>query len=357
MIVLGDTVFPYSSIDPDIFSNISNTFMASPKLVNMEAAIHQPNLNRLASGVCLLSNPSVLNFCEILNIRVASLSNNHITDFDINLDHLKDLLLKNDIQSFGAGANIKEASTPYINHDEKLVALAFGWDVITCKYATEKRAGVNPYEYLWVEENANRYRKQYPNYKLIVVLHCNYEFEMYPQPADRQFAFHLIDIGVNLIVCHHPHIIQGFEKYKGSSIYYSLGNFYFPNGMYNNSNITFPSKSNVGLGVDVAADNMVYVSKLINNKFLDVGNATQPEHVKELMDLSQFAGLSHQEYINFFKVNRIKRKLLPIYRNYNDHTINKVYDICVKSRQRPVDLLGHIKSRLKRRSNTPPLSE
>ena len=36
-----------------------------------------------------------------------------------------------------------------------------------------------------------------------------------------------IDCGADLVIGTHPHVLQGFEKYKGRYICYSLGNFSF----------------------------------------------------------------------------------------------------------------------------------
>lgn len=43
----------------------------------------------------------------------------------------------------------------------------------------------------------------------------------------RNFAKKLIEDGVDLIVGHHPHIVQGVEKIDGVLVFYSLGNFIF----------------------------------------------------------------------------------------------------------------------------------
>jgi poly-gamma-glutamate synthesis protein (capsule biosynthesis protein) len=34
-------------------------------------------------------------------------------------------------------------------------------------------------------------------------------------------------MGADLVIGHHPHVVQGFEIYKGKLIAYSLGNFVF----------------------------------------------------------------------------------------------------------------------------------
>ena len=46
-------------------------------------------------------------------------------------------------------------------------------------------------------------------------------------PEQREFAYNLIDNGVDVILGHHPHQFQGIEIYKGKPIFYSLGNFIF----------------------------------------------------------------------------------------------------------------------------------
>lgn len=40
-----------------------------------------------------------------------------------------------------------------------------------------------------------------------------------------EFAHKCIDNGVDIIVCHGPHILRGIEKYNGKLIFYGLGNF------------------------------------------------------------------------------------------------------------------------------------
>lgn len=48
-----------------------------------------------------------------------------------------------------------------------------------------------------------------------------------PEKDQIWFAHRVIDYGANLIVGHHPHVLQGIEKYKDGVIVYSLGDFIF----------------------------------------------------------------------------------------------------------------------------------
>jgi poly-gamma-glutamate capsule biosynthesis protein CapA/YwtB (metallophosphatase superfamily) len=52
-------------------------------------------------------------------------------------------------------------------------------------------------------------------------------FELIPDTAERQLREYAIDMGAEMVIAHHPHIIQGFEVYNGKLIAHSLGNFVF----------------------------------------------------------------------------------------------------------------------------------
>ena len=62
---------------------------------------------------------------------------------------------------------------------------------------------------------------------LIVSLHWGDEFIEHPAPAQVALAHQLVDAGADVILGHHPHIVQGVERYRGAVIAYSLGNFIY----------------------------------------------------------------------------------------------------------------------------------
>jgi len=62
---------------------------------------------------------------------------------------------------------------------------------------------------------------------IIISLHWGIEKVFYPSPKQLVLARRLIDVGATVILGHHPHVIQGIEKYKSGLIAYSLGNFQF----------------------------------------------------------------------------------------------------------------------------------
>lgn len=62
---------------------------------------------------------------------------------------------------------------------------------------------------------------------VMVQIHSGFNFQSAPSAFVRQAAFSAIDAGADLVVAHHPHVLQGFEWYRDGLIAYSLGNFVF----------------------------------------------------------------------------------------------------------------------------------
>lgn len=62
---------------------------------------------------------------------------------------------------------------------------------------------------------------------IIVNFHWGIEREYVPNDTQKALARLAVDEGADLVIGHHPHVLQGVEKYKGRYIAYSLGNFCF----------------------------------------------------------------------------------------------------------------------------------
>ena len=64
--------------------------------------------------------------------------------------------------------------------------------------------------------------------KLIIAsIHWGEERVETPNNEQIKIAHSLVDNGADLVIGHHPHVLQGIEKYNGKYILYSLGNFCF----------------------------------------------------------------------------------------------------------------------------------
>lgn len=66
---------------------------------------------------------------------------------------------------------------------------------------------------------------------VVLTLHWGYEYEFYPHPKQQAWAYEFSELGVDMIIGHHPHVCQFHENYtpvnypeKVVPIFYSLGN-------------------------------------------------------------------------------------------------------------------------------------
>jgi len=64
---------------------------------------------------------------------------------------------------------------------------------------------------------------------VVVVVHWGLEYADEPDWVQQQAARALVEAGADLVIGHHPHVLQGIERHGHGLIAYSLGNFLFEN--------------------------------------------------------------------------------------------------------------------------------
>lgn len=62
---------------------------------------------------------------------------------------------------------------------------------------------------------------------LVVQMHWGREYEHYSGSIQKRIGRQLIEAGADMVVGHHPHVVQGMEIHQGKPVFYSLGNFIF----------------------------------------------------------------------------------------------------------------------------------
>jgi poly-gamma-glutamate synthesis protein (capsule biosynthesis protein) len=62
---------------------------------------------------------------------------------------------------------------------------------------------------------------------VIVSMHSGVEYVQELTSFQKELSRIAIDAGADLVIGHHPHVVQKYELYKGKYIFYSLGNFLF----------------------------------------------------------------------------------------------------------------------------------
>jgi len=103
-----------------------------------------------------------------------------------------------------------------------------------------------------------------PDNFLIVSMHWGEEYKLINSPAQQKLAHQVIEAGADLIIGHHPHVVQNIEKYQGKLIFYSLGNFIFDQ--------YFSPETQQGLAVGLE----IYPNRLICRLFPLQINLSQP---------------------------------------------------------------------------------
>lgn len=176
------------------------------------------------------SNPGTEKALKQAGFSILSLANNHTPNFgDEGLNDTFVYLDDAGIKYAGAGANQEEANSPvYIfSKGIKFAFLAYNDDdVVPKSYEASKisagTAFMNPQKMAKAISEA----KQEADF-VIVSMHSGTEYASYPNDSQINFARAAIDAGADLIIGHHPHVVQTMEEYKGKYIFYSLGNFVF----------------------------------------------------------------------------------------------------------------------------------
>lgn len=157
---------------------------------------------------------------------IVSLANNHILDYGpSSLIYTQKILSGHDICFVGAGANINESRKPLIIKKNGITIGFLAYASPGRHSAKENKPGSAPLLSKIVREDLRKLKK-HTNF-IVVSLHFGLMYVDFPRIEDQQLARSIIDSGANLILGHHPHVLQGVEKYKHGLIAYSLGEFIF----------------------------------------------------------------------------------------------------------------------------------
>lgn len=179
-------------------------------LVNLECVLTDSN-NRVEKAFNLKGKPKYTKIMTSGSIEAVSLGNNHTRDYG------KESLV--DTQEALTQAGILYAyndAVSYFTSDEGIVVAMVSASILasTRSYETYLLEGVAEA----VEADADI---------IIACCHWGIEGDYYPSDYQQQVGRKLIDAGADLVLGHHPHVLQGIEEYNGKIICYSLGNFCF----------------------------------------------------------------------------------------------------------------------------------
>lgn len=196
------------------FHRLEKLFDANAVIANFESAIpavHVPTPDFNTTFSVATSTLPILSSSGITHV---SLANNHSNDFGVSaLQHTYESLTDSGLVPFGLPNAFATSSLTLIPYADKTVALigihaVFGIDDMKALDMLLSRAS---------EMSDHQ----------IAYVHWGEEYVLKHNKTQERLAEHLIDRGIDLVIGHHPHVVQDVGIYKDRVIVYSLGNFVF----------------------------------------------------------------------------------------------------------------------------------
>ncbi|KOA19393.1 capsule biosynthesis protein CapA [Clostridium homopropionicum DSM 5847] len=191
------------------FKNVYSIFSSDDiTTVNFEGTLTNSS-TKADKQFAFKAPPEYAKILSSSSIEGVNLSNNHIFDYlNIGFKDTKEALKKENIKYFGEGNTWIE--------EVKGVKLGF----------------LGYKGYYNSKELQNKIKNDISELKsknciIIINFHWGDEGSYEPNSTQKSLAHFAIDNGADLIIGHHPHVLQGIEKYKNRIICYSMGNFSF----------------------------------------------------------------------------------------------------------------------------------
>lgn len=191
------------------FKNVKSIFEADDlTIVNFEGTLSDRG-ERAIKQFAFRGNPEYAKILSGSSVEAANLANNHSMDYgEISLTDTKMYL------------------------EEEGILHCRGEEDVTITEINGIKVGLVGINYLndimrTELESAIQRAKNGGAELIILSIHWGVEKATAPNAEQIEVAHRAIDLGVDLVIGTHPHVLQGFEKYKGRYICYSLGNFSF----------------------------------------------------------------------------------------------------------------------------------
>ncbi|MBD1860989.1 MULTISPECIES: CapA family protein [Trichocoleus] len=208
------------------FADMKEYRQADVAMVNLENPLTRATSPLPDKQFNFKADPESVEVLTDGGIDIVTLANNHAMDYEASgLIETLETLEQAGIHHIGAGRDIKEARRPEILEVKGQRIAYLGYYDADLHAADIDVAGTNPTRNDRIAEDIRAIRKQVD--WIVVNYHWGEELAEYPVDMQIQLAHHTIDKGADLVVGHHPHVLQGAEIYKGRPIVYSLGNFIF----------------------------------------------------------------------------------------------------------------------------------
>ena len=183
-------------------------------IVNLECPLTSASGGLAKIGPTLQADPAAAQVLVEAGFGLATLANNHIMDYGYDgARHTVNTLDAAGVHWFGSNEATDKAWI-YENNGVKI-----GFVGMEMSY--------------WYYKHRNLLQSQVEALRadgcqvIIGSMHGGTEYRQRHLRNQKDFAYAMIDYGVDIVIGHHPHVLQGIEVKDGRTICYSIGNFVF----------------------------------------------------------------------------------------------------------------------------------
>ena len=224
IVAIGDVFLQTKSGEHNPFTLEIEEFLKKQRhvLVNLETVLADDGVPH-QKAINLKNDRHMSLYMKEVGITLANVSNNHALDFGAQgLASTVDAINNAGIDIIGLTIN-GEQKACILNIDNSIQVGALAYTVGKKDVGNIGIAQLNEKQIIRDIKSLKLNNVD----KIMVSLHWGEEYVLYPSPEQQRLARSLIDNGVDVIIGHHPHVLQGIEEYKNGIIFYSLGNFNF----------------------------------------------------------------------------------------------------------------------------------
>lgn len=194
---------------------------------NLECPLSETGI-KINKPYCFRAHPSTVKCLVDAGFDIVSLANNH--SMDCSRQGLVDTMRCLDdagIAHTGTADTLQDSLNPTILEIDglKIVFLVRNALYPEGIWLRPEQPNVAPLDPDRILDQIKRAKRRAD--VVIVSLHWGIEYRKHPTENQTELARKMIDAGADLILGHHPHVVQPVEEYNGGVIAYSLGNFLF----------------------------------------------------------------------------------------------------------------------------------
>jgi poly-gamma-glutamate synthesis protein (capsule biosynthesis protein) len=200
---MGDRAYFFENVAP-FFEEDDFT------IVNLEGVLTFAEEVREGRTFYIKGDPEYANILTLGGVEAVSMSNNHVNDYGEQ----------------GKEDTIDALTAEGIGYAYDNILGLYEVKGILIGYVSVNETSMGTRVESYLQEGINALKDQGADL-ILASCHWGTEHVNYPEEYQITLGRNCIDWGADLVIGHHPHVLQGIEYYQGKYIIYSLANFCF----------------------------------------------------------------------------------------------------------------------------------